>query len=345
MKSKKHLTTDDRTRVATLLHESYSLRYIADRLDKSPSTISREIHNHTTVIKPNQCDCLYSTDCTLHHVCGASGCKKKCKTCSKAKKYCQDYNQVLCDTMLEHPLHLCNACSKKGYCHYERHIYQASTADKEYRETLVGSRNGFDLTAGELAKIDGIVTPLVKNGQSVYHIVQTNKAALSVSESTVRRLIGASELTVRNIDLPEAVKRKPRRKPQSHPAPPASKEGHLYADYLALIEQEDIPTVQMDCVEGVQEDVGAILTLHFTAFHMQLYFILPQHASSCVVNTLDMIEISLGQELFSSCFPLLLGDNGHEFSDIEGMERSVFGGKRTTVYFCEPNRSDEKGAC
>ena len=234
MKSKKHLTTDDRTRVATLLHESYSLRYIADRLDKSPSTISREIHNHTTVIKPNQCDCLYSTDCTLHHVCGASGCKKKCKTCSKAKKYCQDYNQVLCDTMLEHPLHLCNACSKKGYCHYERHIYQASTADKEYRETLVGSRNGFDLTAGELAKIDGIVTPLVKNGQSVYHIVQTNKAALSVSESTVRRLIGASELTVRNIDLPEAVKRKPRRKPQSHPAPPASKEGIFTLTILHL---------------------------------------------------------------------------------------------------------------
>lgn len=31
--------------------------------------------------------------------------------------------------------------------------------------------------------------------------------------------------------------------------------------------------------------------------------------------------------------------------DIEGMERSINGGKRTKVFFCEPNRSDEKGRC
>ena len=27
------------------------------------------------------------------------------------------------------------------------------------------------------------------------------------------------------------------------------------------------------------------------------------------------------------------------------MERSINGGQRTKVFFCEPNRSDEKGAC
>ena len=345
MRKKTHLTPDDRTRIETLLHEDHSLRYIADRLDKAPSTISREIRGHTTIIRPKQCDCLYHDSCSRLHVCGASGCKKKCKTCPKAKKYCPDYVQAQCDTMLEHPLHLCNSCPTRGLCHYERHIYDARAAEKAYRETLVGSRSGFDLSAQELIRIDDIVSPLIKKGQSVYHIVRTNKSALSVSESTVRRLVGASELTVRNIDLPEAVKRKPRKKPQTHPAPSASKEGHLYADYLAYITQNDVPTIQMDCVEGTQADHGAILSLHFVAFHMQLYFILPEHAAHCVVNTLDMIEISLGKDLFSSCIPLILTDNGHEFSDIEGMERSIYGGKRTSVFFCEPNRSDEKGAC
>lgn len=45
------------------------------------------------------------------------------------------------------------------------------------------------------------------------------------------------------------------------------------------------------------------------------------------------------------CFPVILTDNGHEFGDIKGMERSVYGGQRTKIFFCEPNRSDQKGSC
>lgn len=77
-KKSTHLTADDRIRIEALLHEGSSLRYIADRLDKSPSTISREIKKHVQVLVPRCCDCLNSPDCTLHHVCGSSGCSKKC---------------------------------------------------------------------------------------------------------------------------------------------------------------------------------------------------------------------------------------------------------------------------
>ena len=59
----------------------------------------------------------------------------------------------------------------------------------------------------------------------------------------------------------------------------------------------------------------------------------------------DNLEKKLGKELFSICFPLILTDNGHEFSDIDGLENSLFGGKRTRIFFCEPNRSDQKGQC
>lgn len=101
----------------------------------------------------------------------------------------------------------------------------------------------------------------------------------------------------------------------------------------------------MDCVEGCKTDSGAVLTLHFIAFHMQLYFALEMHDSASVVAMLDRIEISLGKELFAASFPLILTDNGKEFSDIQGLERSVFGGKRTHIFFCEPNRSDQKAHC
>lgn len=88
-----------------------------------------------------------------------------------------------------------------------------------------------------------------------------------------------------------------------------------------------------------------LLTLHFPVFHMQLAYIMNEHTSSCVVQTLDMLEDVLGSELFKQVFPVIITDNGHEFMDIPGMERSLTGGNRTKIFFCEPNRSDEKGAC
>ena len=72
-KKSTHLTADDRIRIEALLMEGSSLCYIADRLDKSPSTISREIKKHVQIHVPRCCDCLNSPDCTLHHVCGFAG--------------------------------------------------------------------------------------------------------------------------------------------------------------------------------------------------------------------------------------------------------------------------------
>ena len=344
-KKSTHLTADDRIRIEVLLKEGCSIRYIADRLDKSPSTISREITKHASVHVPRCCDCLGSPDCTLYHVCGSSGCRKKCKVCHKAKLYCSDYVKSQCDSLLNSSLHLCNPCHKQRYCHFEKRLYDAETADRQYRSTLVSSRDGFDLTAGEFKKINDIVSPLVKKGQSIYHIVNTNRDALPVSEATIRRLIRGSELDICLLDLPEAVKRRPRKKAGTGSPPPVSKEGHLYKDYLDYIQYNDVPTVQMDCVEGRQEDRAVILTLYFVTFHMQLLFILDEHTSAAVVAMLDIIEEALGRELFASCFPLILTDNGHEFADLEGMERSIYGGQRTCVFFCDPNRSDQKAEC
>jgi IS30 family transposase len=72
---------------------------------------------------------------------------------------------------------------------------------------------------------------------------------------------------------------------------------------------------------------------------------MPAHTSKCVVDVLDNLERALGYEMFKRIFGLILTDNGHEFTDIAGMERSVFGGKRTHIYFCDPNRSDQKAQC
>lgn len=342
-----HLTYDDRVRIETLLGEGASLRYIAERLDKSPSTISREIRRHAQTNTPRKCyDCMHFNGCSVHNACSpTSSCPKKCKGCQKARACCPDYTQVSCGRLGESPLHLCNPCHKRHLCHFEQRLYSAESAHRQYRDGLANSRNGFDLTGEQLDRIDRIVTPLVKKGQSVYHIVRTNREGLAVSESSIRRLIKAGELEARDIDLKEAVRRRPRKKDRARPEPPALKAGHLYCDYLEYIKGHDVPVVQMDCVEGRQGDRRALLTLHFTLPHMQLAFLLEEHTAAQVTAALDAVERKLGKDLFASCLPVILTDNGHEFWDIAGMERSVYGGTRTKIFFCDPNRSDQKGQC
>ena len=222
-KKSTHLSADDRIRIESLLCEGYSMRYIADRIDKAPSTISREVSKHTLVHTPKCCDCLNAPDCTLKHVCGSTGCRNKCKTCHKAESYCSDYVKVQCDSLLNSPVHLCNSCHKQRYCHFEKRLYDGRSADSEYRSTLVNSREGFDLTAGQFQTINDIVTPLVKKGQSIYHIVNTSRVSLPVSESTIRRLLNGSELDVCRLDLPEAVKRRPRKKSPAQSTAPVAK--------------------------------------------------------------------------------------------------------------------------
>lgn len=347
--TKTHLTLDDRVRIQHYLEENHSIRYIAERLDRSPSTISREIKNHIKTHNPQICDCECFSSCNLKHVCKSTSCNRLCRTCPKAHKYCFNYIKVYCDALLNNSVSVCNGCDKfkKKVCHYEHYSYSSSKAQNEYEDKLVNSRNGYDLTAKDFDTIESIVSPLVKNGLSLYHIFRNHKEELPCSEATVRRLIHASELDCRNIDMRAVVQRKlhPRRK-NDYKKSKVSKEGHLYEDYLKYVaEHEDISVVEMDCVEGSKDSHATLLTLHFVQFHMQLAIIMDNHTSEDVISALDKIETTLGKELFTECFGLILTDNGHEFEDIDSMERSCFGGKRTTVFFCEPNRSDEKGSC
>lgn len=344
--SRSRITYEERCTIETLLNEHCSIRYIASKLGKSVATVSREIKRHSVITHAVGNDCSNKKFCHQKSVCGNSTCNRSCKTCPRCKNYCQNYAQFFCDT-IQAPPYVCNGCSKHAYCHLEKRNYHAKEADKEYRETLINRRNGFDLSLEQIISINEMVSPMLKNGLSPYHIKNVLGEKLPISEATLRRMINNCELDARNIDLREQTKRKPRKHNNTvhYERNVALKEGHRYADYLKYMEIHDLPAIQMDCVEGRQGENATLLTLHFPQFHMQLAFIMDEHTSSQVVSTLDKIESALGKELFSSIFETILTDNGHEFLDIEGMEKSIYGGKRTTIFFCEPNRSDQKGSC
>ena len=230
----------------------------------------------------------------------------------------------------------------------ERHLYKANLAEKEYQEKLVSTRTGFDVTDSEMKEIDVLASPLIKNGLSPYHVKETLGERLPVSESTLRRMIDKCELDARNIDHRDKVKRNPRGNSKNKARNKllhVSKIGRFYADYLKYIEENDVFTVEMDCVEGKKSEPEVLLTLTWKELSFQIALILEEQSAECVVSAIDKLEEILGPQLFMDVFPLILTDNGTEFSNISGMETSSLGHKRTKVFFCDANRSEQKGTC
>lgn len=356
--SRSHLTLEDRAKIEFGLNHGHSFHEIAKAIGKSVTTVSMEIDRNCKYIPTKMNNCALIKDCAVQGLCDATTRKGTCKAfCSKKciKKchtMCGDYQPSECDKRLATPRQICNGCSHINYnCRYNQYIYDAAYADKRARELLKSRNQGFDLTEEEFIKVDGIVTTGVNRGQSPYHIVQSNKEELGISVSTVYRLIDSGAIGAKNIDLKEKVKRKPRRSQRriKHAAyVEEMKVGRMWGDYLKFMdENDDVIHPQMDCVEGKKEDSKAILTLHWQPLRMQIGMLLDRQDSVHVVAALDTIEEVIGTECFMQAFPVILTDNGSEFDDIFGIERSVFDPKvrRTQVFFCEASRADEKGAC
>jgi IS30 family transposase len=63
-----------------------------------------------------------------------------------------------------------------------------------------------------------------------------------------------------------------------------------------------------------------------------------------VLEVFNSLEKALGPRKFKKCFSLILTDNGSEFLNPLLLETGLKGQKRTSVYYCNPNASYEKGA-
>ncbi|MCD7784570.1 MAG: IS30 family transposase [Oscillospiraceae bacterium] len=101
----------------------------------------------------------------------------------------------------------------------------------------------------------------------------------------------------------------------------------------------------MDSVEGKKKTKKTVLALTERKSRDELFRLMPSKTSESVVKQLDKIERQVGTEKFKQIFKSITVDNGSEFMDVDGIERSVFTGeKRTQVYRCHPYSSNERGS-
>ena len=341
-KKYKHLTLDDRLEIENGLNNNYTFKDIGELINKDSSTISKEVRNHIQfkniggIGRPFN-NCIHRINCKF---------KEKGKLCNL--KSCEHFVEETCKKLLKPP-YVCNGCKLRSSCTLSKRIYSSSASFNEYKETLTEAREGITYTQEELVRLENILYPLiVEQGQSVHHACITNPNTIMVSEKEIYILINIGAFPrIKNIHLPRKVRFRQRPKRTNYyKIDKKCLEGRRYNDYLKHIEEnKDINIVQMDTVEG-KKGGKVLLTIHFVNCSFMLAFIRDYNDAKSVINIFNYLEDTLGINTFKKLFPLILTDNGSEFSNPKAIEfNENTGKKRTQIFYCEPGRSNQKGSC
>ena len=344
----KHLRIADRLIIEYGLDQNYALKEIAERVKKDPTTISKEIKRNkflkTSKLKKHDIKpCKHRKSCLKINLCN-SNCGKQCKKCTfiNCYRFCKDYSINQCSKLNRYP-YVCNGCNKVTTCTAEKSYYKAKVAESKYKEILVSSREGLNITSKDLKRIDDIISPLIFKGQSISHIFTHHKHELNCSERTLYYYFDKNVFTARNIDLPRNVKYKPRKR-SSLPVikNAADKVNRTFNDFVKYIEENPgVQVVEMDTVHGTRSG-KVLLTFQFRNCSLMIAFIIDSCSQAAVKEAIDKLYALLGHETFTRSFPVILTDNGSEFTKPEALEASPSGVQRTKIFYCNPMASYQK---
>lgn len=347
----KHLTLSERKDIEILLKEGKSFKEIGRNLGKDCTTISKEVRFHLIERKSGAWGQAYNAcalrfGCKKSLLCHHQNCEtKKCSFCDVCNNFCNSFVEERC-RKLDKPPYICNGCDNLKKCTLRKKLYIAKAAQDEYEYIRSEARSGIAITESELNHLDSIVTPLVKNGQSIHHICVNNSDSIMYSEKTLYNYIDSGLITTCNIDLPRKVKYRPRKKAGLiHKVDRKCRMGRTYADFQNYMQENNFPmVVQMDSVIG---RIGGkvLLTLHFVKAEFMLAFLRDANDSQSVIDIFDRLNDLLEIDMFKKLFPVLLGDNGSEFSNPIALECDRTTGEiRTSVFYCDPQASFQKGS-
>ena len=346
----KHLDLEKRKLIEQGLNERRTFTYIAREAGVNVSTIRREIlrnrrHDWASSSKgADKTDCAHLKSCKIKSLCDFYCDNKLCKRCimQKCQDICNDYRVRECPTVTKAPF-VCNSCDHYGRCTLQRYRYSAESAQAGASRRSTETRSGIDLTEEEMQTVVDTFRTGRSKGQSIHHIFEAHE--LPCSERSFYRYVENQSIPIMSIDLAKKVKYKKRKQKKAFVHGTGFFVGHEYDGYMDLPEEDRAITTEVDTVWGKKGDRKCILSLHRADLHFQIYLLLQSRTMDEVVRAFDWLEMSC-EGRFSEFFGLMLLDRGSEFDDISGMERSCEkDGKRCSVYFADPNRPDQKGAC
>ena len=347
----KHLSLSDRAMIERLLVMDYTFTSIAKKLNRSASTISREVKRYrvfTGRVNPSaKNDCTKYYSCIRNNLCKVEthGCFSRCKLCNEQNctEICSHYEPLHCE-LLDKPPYVCSGCPKQKDCKKEHAYYTAHRAHAEYLHTLKDSRCGIRTAPERLIEISEIISPLILKGQSINHIIASHGDEIGLSEKTLYNYIDSNAFTIKNIDLPKKVLYRQRRpKKVLTKIEYKCRRGRTHEDFKAFTaEHPDYEIVEMDTVKGSRTKGKVLLTMIFRESNFMLIFLMPDGTMKSVQTVFDILTEKLGLKTFRKLFSVILTDNGVEFKDPLSLEYAPNGCQRTRIFFCDPQASWQK---
>lgn len=330
-----HLTVQERIIIEKGIENGSTKAAIALTIGKDKSTVGKEIKKHRELVHKSsyKINCANMKNCSHNHVCDN----------------CADFKPFTCNRRDRSP-GACNGCSKYTHCRYDKYRYKADFSHKKYREDLVDSRTGINMSYEECKTMADIIVPLIKAGHSPYHIV-TNHPELNISEKTLYNYIENGifrEFGLLDIDLRIKTKRKITKKASNKYKKREDKKylnGRTYDDFINYTaENKNLSVVEMDTVYNNGSTGPFMQTFKFLDYSFMFIVYQEEKTAKSMVEGVDFLEKILGKDLFSEEVAIIKTDRGSEFCDAEGFEKEENESRRTRIFYCDPMASGQKGS-
>lgn len=331
-----HLTVQERIIIEKGIENGFTkAAAIALTIGKDKSTVGKEIKKHRELVHKSsyKINCANMKNCSHNHVCDN----------------CADFKPFTCNRRDRSP-GACSGCSKYTHCRYDKYRYKADFSHKKYREDLVDSRTGINMSYEECKAMADIIVPLIKAGHSPYHIV-TNHPELNISEKTLYNYIENGifrEFGLLDINLRIKTKRKITKKASNKYKKREDKKylnGRTYDDFINYTaENKNLSVVEMDTVYNNGSTCPFMQTFKFLDYSFMFIVYQEEKTAKSMVEGVDLLEKILGEDLFSEEVAIIKTDRGSEFCDAEGFEKEENESRRTRIFYCDPMASGQKGS-
>jgi len=348
--SNKNLTDLEMGNIEFYLNEGRRPSDIGVLLGKDSSGIRKEIKYYSAYFgKQRRCsNCLNKDNCYQKYLCDNIIDKvrcSQCKYCNYAVKICPAYKVDINCELLKKNNHVCNGCDIYNKCNNVKIKYHAETAIKMHNAVQRVSRIDTKLDKFP-QEFKDYISKLIKNGISPDIIMNTLPEKYTMyksATSTFYEWIDKGLLDCCNLDLRNKVSRI---RYGSGTVRENTVKGHqLNGRSIEDLNEEDLKrplgVAEFDTVEGIKGG-DLLFTIMIPCFSLMLGFKIPSKTQEEIIKKLDELEKDLGR-FFYILISKAIPDNGGEFLDFEGLERSIHDGiARLKVYYTHTYSSYEK---
>ena len=313
------MTLDERKAIAHGIGCGLTFAELAGMLSRAESTIANEVKNRM----------LWSNKgygCT-NHVC------ERFETCSKVHRtsygkrtpfkdqkrcfeMCEDYVRRTCPKLGRAP-YVCNGCERQNICPLRKCFYVADAAQANYRGILSDARRGAQADEAMIADMNSALKdPVLRGGQSIRAVMAAKPEAFhGFCERSVYNYANSRLFDVRRGDMTLMCRRGPPKQGGTVPETDARcRVGRTYWDYLSFLGLNfGVQPVEVDTVIGSVG--GKVLYTMMFSCGLMLAFLRDARTSQTTTRIFNMLQDLAGLEFFMKLFPVVLADNGPEFSN------------------------------